>query len=378
MPRMSFPSKESRETYAELAGILERYGVTEYALDKGGVHPCLVFKVKDQRVRLVFPGTGSDWRGLRNSRATLIGKLKEMGLEPVDELEAQRNSEAETESESLKEAPEFEDQPNQSEEMTGEPPPNGADRKEPVVEAEQAQDARESVVTEPESVWDRDTLVYFANKNLLYLPPQRPLLVLELDKDLMAERGDRIVIDLLAPERRVRHLPKGLADFLQLADVNSPDILEALKIITGRKQEAPETPPPRRRQTPVEVEETGEIEVEETQEIHFPRKGSLHGVGLQLGRVLVAMDYLHRTRRTDKIDTQSIAEVMPPRDKTSIASNISLAKNKKYVYTVGPKPGSLGKYYRLTEIGRKKARELGDEPFRRAGMTPPSEVMATE
>jgi hypothetical protein len=83
MPRMAFPSKESRETYVALAQVLEQFGITQYQPENGGKHPCIVFKAGDQTFRYPFPSTSSNRFSIKYVRSNLVNKLKAMGIQPL-------------------------------------------------------------------------------------------------------------------------------------------------------------------------------------------------------------------------------------------------------------------------------------------------------
>lgn len=371
MPRAQFPSKGSRETYAELAGVLERYGITGYQVHTHGKHPYLTFKIDgyEQEIRFPFAATSSNWNAMKVSRANLVKKLKTMGLQP---LQPDDERDADTQVNTQSTEPDPIDVPLEAE-VSQPPPTSESSSPEISPEPEVTPELKEAPM---EPVWDDETVVHFANKQLLWLPlPPHPVLVLELDREIVAERGDKLIIDLNSETVRLLSPRQVEACFRPLTSNNTTRLREAVKVImrNGTSQAEPVS----------QTEPVEESSVQSTVTNHDARisKGRFKGVGLQMGRVLVAMDFLQRTNRTDKVDTGALASILSPADKPSIASQVSFATkpDKKFISVVGPIPGRRGNYYRLTEMGRKKVRELGDEPFRRAGMRPPSEIpMAAE
>jgi hypothetical protein len=348
-----------------LAGVLERHGITQYQVYTDGKHPYILFKVEEhkQAVRFPFAATSSNWNAMQVSRANLVKKLREMGVEPRDPVDKTQTAQP-TEPVHVEVPP-----PSADAEQI---PPTGKPEQEPATEPEV--EVEQQIDTE--SVWDDETVVHFAKKQLLWVPlPPNPVLVLELDMEIVAERGDKLVLDLNSETVRLLSSRQVAACFRPYAS-NTTNLRDAVKIAMRAPQQKPESVEEVVSDTKVVSENEADTKAETKAERIRLSKGRFQGVGLQMGRVLVAMDFLQRTRHTDKIDTASLASVMSPSDKLSIASQVSFAANKKFVYVVGPIPGRRGNYYRLTEAGRKKARELGNEPFARAGMRPPVAVAA--
>ena len=355
MPRQSFPSKLSRETYEELVKVLERYGIFKYQLEVSPTHPAIVFAVRGEPVKFHFAGSTRSRVTGRVSRSNLAKLLKKMGLEEKIEVEKVQEELEVTVNEQVEVPPPV----PPSEPPVSEPPVIEPPIAEPIVQVE----AEESKVQAEAADWGWDeNVVHFARDHqMLHLPlPPRPVLILKLTRDLVAEAGQHLLIDPNIEMIRVLS-PREKDACFRLVSQSARGLREALSAVMRQ----PQTQPVQR----TEVQRT-QVQATGVRQMH---KGRFRGVGLQLGRVLIMMDILHRRERTDKIDAASLAEALHPSDTKSISGQVFVAQEQGFIHKVGPIPGRRGYYYQLTQLGRDKAHELGSEPFTIVGQSPPAD-----
>lgn len=375
MPRDRLPNKQSRETFAALTKVLDRFGIRERRLDDTSKHPAIAFAIEGENVRFPFAGTSSSRVATRVSCSNLARRLRKMGLQEHTEIEADEVDNMELHDQSHSEQTTIDVTPSEA------PTPQEVPQPEidPFAALEQVEEvpveaeAHASQPTQDERAWD-ESAVHFARQDMLYLPrPQNPVVVLKLVRDLVAEAGQHVAFDLNAETVRVLS-EKELEAWFSKAPQNASTLRQAV----GMAVRKPTTPPPVVKPKPTPKQDIQEDIEEETQP-EMTGKRSLYGVGMQLGRVLVVMDAIQRRKRTDKVDAASVRDELDECDHKSISSQIHFARQKRLIDKVGPVPGNnLANYYRLTEAGRATAQKLGNLPFTMAGLRPPNEVMAAE
>lgn len=243
--------------------------------------------------------------------------------------------------------------------------------------------------SEPSPIWNDRLIQIIGDRQMLYVPkPSDPMVVIFADKDLLIERGDAIAFDL--QRNSLYHLTRREVDahfnpfskpvttLHEAVEIALPHKTKSAPRATAPQPEQRQQQPPKAKPQPVVNDEEFEREPEETRPTRRPgvRRSNerLHDVGSQIGRLLVILDYLQRTKRTNKIETHQIVELADEHDKRSIPSALSVAQTRQYVHKVGPVPGGRGYYYQLTKVGERKAKLLGSWPFTVIGIKPPPDT----
>jgi hypothetical protein len=222
-------------------------------------------------------------------------------------------------------------------------------------------------VAEPEAqspLWNDRVVEFLHDRNMLVVPrPAREMVAITLDKELIAPRGDVLLIDMTGPT--IYHLTYNEYEaHFQPAPRHTTSLSEALEAsmaverTTARARAKAPEPKPEPKVVPDKTESDGEPERRD--------------VAPQLGRLLVVMNCLQRQLRTTRIDNATLKDYLHERDARSLSPVMSTAQSKGLVRKSGiKKGGGRAFYYCLTTAGEQKARSLGDWPFTVAGLRPP-------
>ena len=231
-------------------------------------------------------------------------------------------------------------------ETSNETPVQSSEPSEPVTEP-----VRDDPPVRDNPLWNDRVVSFLRDRQMLVVPrPSREMIAITLDKELIAPRGDVLLIDPAGPT--IYHLTQNEYEaHFQPAPNNTTSLSEALTTVM--------TPPEPKLPQPVEVPRR-------------PAERVRHDIAPQLGRLLVMMDYLQRQNRTTKIDVMTLRDHLHERDIRSLSPVMSTAQSKALIRKSGNKKGQgRAFYYCLTPIGEQKARTLGDWPFTVAGLRPP-------
>jgi hypothetical protein len=238
-------------------------------------------------------------------------------------------------------------------------------------------------------------------------PIEGKFIAIELDRDLMAERGRILVIPLHVPNV-VWDMPKQefLSCFSAVVRTQEPQQIERRPPTIVQ----PETAEP---DDPVEFDEldrqpelaqAGDDDSETIEEqphvddiaefdqdsgvydtpavfpssssLRGPRKVRRSGVSPQLGRVLVAMHHLSANGQDDLL-TANIQAIVSPVDAKQVSGMISSAIRSGYVEK-GDSASGRASYYSLTKTGNKLAATLGTWPWDVRGLGYPEWLNASE
>lgn len=208
-------------------------------------------------------------------------------------------------------------------------------------------------------LWNDRVVSFLRDRQMLVVPrPSREMIAITLDKELIAPRGDVLLIDPTGPT--IYHLTQNEYEaHFQPAPNKTTSLSEALSTVMAQPE--PNLPEPNL--------------PESLAPQPHPRKAAervRHDIAPQLGRLLVMMDYLQRQNRTTKIDVMTLRDHLHERDIRSLSPVMSTAQSKALIRKSGNKKGQgRAFYYCLTPIGEQKARTLGDWPFTVAGLRPP-------
>ena len=200
------------------------------------------------------------------------------------------------------------------------------------------------------------TLDYLRDQQLLYVPrPTQPMIMIRLTKEIIAPKGDVLAIDPVNQTIYVLTANEVAAHF-QPAKQNATTISEAIAATL------PQHPP----QRPEPINESPEENEEDVSGHRTPRQGRRQPVAPQMGRLLLAIAYAEKAKKTSRLDTATIREYMPDPDRKMVSVLMSDAQNKGFVKKAGNKPAgsSGGRYwYTLTPKGQGLSKILGNQPF---------------
>lgn len=244
---------------------------------------------------------------------------------------------------------------------------------EPQITQQEPQVAEQIKLSE-EALWDEHIVRFLTDRQMLWRPrPSHDVIVLHLDQELIAPRGDVLIIDLALS--RVRHLsPAQLEVQFEAAGQKATTLEEAVKVVVATPAPAvsvPAPPPsaPSDAQAPSGVQTSAGVQAPSGAQKNMPKRETpVSKIGAQLGRLLVTIAYLQATH--PKIDTELVRKHLVQRDANALSPVLHSAQLKGFVRKDGSKSKSAY-YYCLTAKGRQQVNNLGDWPFSSAGLVSP-------
>ena len=253
------------------------------------------------------------------------------------------------------------DNPNPDSDPGPDPDPDDGD-------APEEDDPPETILDQPEPdavipvarptnpLWSERVVHYLRDQQLLYQPkPSHPMIVLRLTKELIAPKGDVLVIDTVA--HSVYHLTEDeLSASFEPAEQSAKTIGEAVAASVPRRQPLPQ---PNHLPSPEPKPAPGSW-----------RAKREHGVGPQIGRLIMTFAHLQANQGGTKFDTATISHHMHERDQRSLSALMVHAQTAGLIKKAGKKTGR-GYYYSLTSAGERTSKTLGDWPYTVAGMPLP-------
>ena len=230
---------------------------------------------------------------------------------------------------------------------------------------------------------DDRVVQYLKDRNMLAVPrPAKPMIPIFLTKEIIAEKGDVLLIEPTTPT--IYHLtPSEYEAHFEPYSYHTTHLGDAIAAIVAPPSE------PRtiamRRPAPAPVPAAAPPAAVKTPKVNTPvytrpatslepikRPARRNNIGAQTGRLIAVIAHLQQTTRTNKIDTASMREMLGERDAKAVSTTLFNAQGQGLVNKVGPKPDSgRAYYYCLTKQGEKQVRSLGNWPFEAAGQIPP-------
>lgn len=385
--------QEARHIHDMIVTELASFGITRTTLGRKKRHPIVEFDIRSQHFEITIGGTPSDVRSGLNTRAYVRKLCEQHGLRRIDRRRRKRLDRTVAKP-TVSPAPTLADIPAT---VVAEPPPIPQDILTPTVVAEPPPIPQDvptvaepppipqdvptvaepppqdvppptTVVAEPpprrmetavqDTYWSQASVKIASGQQLLYVPRPvtQPVLVIQVEEDLVLVKGEVLVINV--GDGKMFHLPQHHLDAIY-APSNAPasSISEALAHLTPPPEQRMPAPPPEQRMASPSSRLT---------------RRNMHGVGAQLGRVLIAMLHVQRSQKSDCIDSGSIRETLQTeQDRAAVSTSITQAQGKGLVTKIGPIPGnSRASYYKLTDSGRQLVQRLGNWPFEIVGLPP--------
>lgn len=248
MPAQRFPSRSARATYYTLAEVLERHGIPDYDYVWLKRHPAIQFEAAGALRRIPFSSSSNDSNSIKVAKRQLENELRRWNVPCLE----QRNKESEATMDKLgsfdQETHIYGDEGtassmdegissvSENQENTRQAPTpeaatadSAADRPTEAPKPETTEQATPTFPTQEQMEWDDSFVRFAASNDMLFIPPpQRPMILIQVMRDLMVPNGHFLGIDpvggiirALTPSEAAQHRP---------APKNASNIAQALTL----------------------------------------------------------------------------------------------------------------------------------------------------
>ena len=356
-----------RRIHSEVEAVLNEFGIPFESAQRSK-HPAVEFTVNGKRT--VYAYGGGDPRAHMNARSDLRRILIGAGARPVP-------------------APE----PIRKELLNG-------TVMSPTITEEVIKDVQllEAVMPDRPVVPPITTTAPDPETEPVFLNPERPYLVytpkqlvpgqvivIELEHDIMAEKGSVIIVPLHKPNAIMSMSKLQFeATFMMMEQpivetepVLQPEPEPVPAPVVKPKAESKKTNPPSvetyRKVDPPWVEKVPEGVSGLKPKRHY-RTSAVDGVGPQLGRVLVSMAYMSDKLHKVDLVPSMFNDILDPTDRRQYAARMITAIKLGYAERGLPLTEGRGWHNKLTQEGFKIARKLGKWPWTHDGLQPPAWV----
>lgn len=361
-----------RRVRDEIVSVLDEFGLT-YEFGHTNKHASISFDVAGKKLKFAYGG--GDPRAHLNARSDVRRILLQSGVQPIPEE---------------KKLPKVSLPPPPLEIPEKEVLVAEVTEPEPVVVERETPPAPQVEEPPPLRLNPEDGYLVYQARNLV---PNR-CLVIELEKDMLLERGSVVIIPLYRPS--LVPMSKELFEAMFSVETQAP-VDVPVHVPT---HPIPPPPPPRDdddddeppeqhhhaveesnntdyqhvtgyvRKKPTPAEKVRRVNVVPTSYRKYaPRR--IDDVTPQTGRILAALLHLSDSTHQAEHEPGDLFPYMFEHDRKQISSRIPGAVSAGYVERGSHLPGRVGKHLKITAKGRKIVRKIKEWPWRYDGLEPP-------
>jgi DNA-binding MarR family transcriptional regulator len=346
-----------------ITDIMDEYGVAYEHVRKSN-HPAIRFTVFGQTRTLTY--SGGDPRAHLNARSQAKRLLQRLGLTPLHLSDSTKHLQTVKKGQTMS--------------NTG---ASEAIAEDIVIDIENEVKSEEAKIDTPKTESPSQPEIrrfvdtgYVLFESAKYNVPQYKLstgrfIAVRLKEELILPVGHMLVVPLDVPDVVLGMPEQDFRVFFTRAEVTEP-VTQKAETVVNKANDIPKTSEPEI----FDLEPEDDIDVDVESAPHFPppskrpRSDVNYGVSPQMGRVLLALYYLHQ-KGAKEIATSAIQALLSPVDAKQVSGMLSAAIKQGYVVRGSAIETGRGTYYRLLSKGRTRAQSLRTWPYDHRGLAVP-------